>query len=91
MRGMARSLASGFADVDIEKIRGDLELVFRQRGGEGLPFERRVEGLPVGGIAGLDRHGEAGFVGAPFVEHRVCGLRRTVARAAGWRCAEGTG
>ena len=67
-------LNSGLADVDVEEVCGNLELVAGKRGGQRLPLQGWADGLPMSGVADLHGHGEAGFVCTPLVGDGVAGL-----------------
>lgn len=65
---------SGFVDVDVEEVGGDLEGIAGESGRHGLPLGGGVDGLPVDGIADANGHGEGGFVGLPAIADGVGGV-----------------
>src|SRR5271170_1258435 len=56
-----------FGYVDVVEIGGSFELVFGERGLQGLPVGGGVDGLPVVRRTDADGHGEVFFVGDPTV------------------------
>ena len=73
-KGLLRLVTSGvqYRDVDVVQIGRDLKLVLRCRPRHRPPCRRdRLNGLPLRGIAGADRHREPALGGVPAIPRQL--------------------